>query len=139
MCRASRLVVLGGIIYINCIPTIVCIKVSNNLVKISKIVSIASLARLQLKSEFRQAINNPILLLIDIDVLNFLYKHQSSEMLIRLFIYPRAILIIRLFLTILRKVKLSTYFHFTRNVTHAWTMFYFTGRSLKRMQNSTEK
>lgn len=139
MCRASRLVVLGGIIYINCIPTIVCIKVSNNLVKISKIVSIASLARLQLKSEFRQAINNPILLLIDIDVLNFLYKHQSSEMLIRLFIYPRAILIIRLFLTIFRKVKLSTYFHFTRNVTHAWTMFYFTGRSLKRMQNSTEK
>ena len=28
----------------------------------------ASLARLQLKSEFRQAINNPTLLLIDIDV-----------------------------------------------------------------------
>lgn len=74
----------------------------------------ASLALLQLKSEFRQAINNPTLLLIDIDVLNFfLYKHQSSEMLMRLFIYPKAILIIRLFLTIFMKVKLSTYFHLT--------------------------
>ena len=31
----------------------------------------ASLALLQLKSEFRQAINNPTLLLIDIDVVNF--------------------------------------------------------------------
>ena len=78
-CRASRLVVLGGIIYINCIPTIVCIKVSNNLVKISKIVSMASLARLQLKSEFRQAINNPTLLLIDIDVLNFFYINTNLQ------------------------------------------------------------
>lgn len=71
LCRTSRLVVLGGIVYINCIPTIACINVSNKVVKISKIVSMASLARLQLKSEFRRAINNPTLLLIDIDVLNF--------------------------------------------------------------------
>ena len=52
-------------------------------------------------------------------------------MLIRLFIYPKAILIIRLFLTIFMKVKLSTYFHLTgkrrnRNVTHAnHVLFYW--------------
>ena len=52
-------------------------------------------------------------------------------MLMRLFIYPKAILIIRLFLTIFMKVKLSTYFHLTgkwrkRNVTHAnHVLFYW--------------
>ena len=52
-------------------------------------------------------------------------------MLMRLFIYPKAILIIRLFLTIFMKVKLSTYFHLTgkrrkTNVTHAnHVLFYW--------------